>query len=148
MSPRKLDWRAIEPKLTMINRLLDQLTELGEFDEARLGSDWPNALAAERILGLLVDLAVSVNNHVSVARLRESPPDYKKSFEFAARAGLIDDKLARALAPSTSMRNVLIHAYLEIDYAKIALSIPLALEHYREYVRQVAAWLRVNGQQT
>lgn len=140
MSPRRLQWRVVEPKLTMIRRLLDQLAELGEFDEARMRADWPNALAAERILALVVDLAVAVNNHVSVAQLSESPPDFKRSFEFAARAGLIDNELARILAPSTSTRNVLVHAYLEIDHAQVAAAIPLALEFYREYVRQVARW--------
>jgi len=71
MTPRKLDWRTIEPKLALMRRLLNQLAALGEFDGSRMRSDWPTALAVERILlGLLVDFAVSINNRVSVARLR------------------------------------------------------------------------------
>lgn len=141
MTPRKLDWQAIEPKLAMLRRLLRQLAELGPFDESRLTSDWPNALAAERILTLLVDVAVSINSHVSSAVLGESPPDYAKSFAFAARAGMIDADLAATLRPSAGTRNVLVHAYLDIDYAQVADAIPLALVQYREYVRQVASWL-------
>ncbi|MGI8814984.1 MAG: type VII toxin-antitoxin system HepT family RNase toxin [Pseudonocardia sp.] len=122
--------------------LLGDLAGLGEFDEARLETDRVPTLAAERILTLVVDLAVSVNSHVSAVRLKQTPADYKESFKLAARAGVITDELARSLAPSTSTRNVLVHAYLDIDYAEIAIAIPLALEQYREYVRQVATWLR------
>ncbi len=142
MTPKKLDWRAIEPKLAMLRRLLGQLGELGEFDEARLKSDWPNTLAAERILTLMVDLAVAINSHVSAATLGESPPSYAESFTLAARAGMITDELASALRPSAGTRNVLVHAYLEIDYAQVAVALPLARQQYGKYVRQAASWLR------
>lgn len=142
MTPRRLDWRSIRPKLRKIEELLDQLAELGEFDETRLNEDRLPTLAAERILTLVVDLAISINSHVSVARLGRAPDDYAESFVLAARAGVITDALAQTLAPSAGTRNVLIHAYIEVDYAKVAVAIPLALEHYREYVRQTARWLR------
>ncbi|MDQ2709044.1 MAG: DUF86 domain-containing protein [Actinomycetota bacterium] len=126
----------------MLRLLLRRLTELGDFDEARLTSDWLPTLGAERILTLVVDLAVSINSHVSAAVLGESPPDYAESFTLAARAGMITGELAAALSPSVGTRNVLVHAYLDIDYAQVADAIPLAIEQYRDYVRQVATWLR------
>lgn len=36
MTPRRLDWRAVQPKLRKIDELLGQLRRLGEFDEKRL----------------------------------------------------------------------------------------------------------------
>ncbi len=142
MTPRKLDWRAIEPKLVMLRRLLGQLDELGAFDESRLRSDWASTLAVERILTLLVDLAVSINSHVGAATLGEAPSSYAESFTSAARAGMITTELATALRPSVGARNVLVHTYLEIDYAQVADAIPLARQQFAEYVVQVATWLR------
>lgn len=38
------------------------------------------------------------------------------------------------------MRNVLVHAYLDVDHHIVAAAVPLAREQYHEYTRQVAAW--------
>lgn len=58
MSPRRLDWRAVQPKLRKIDELLGRLHQLGEFDEERLQTDHVDTLAVERILTLVVDLEI------------------------------------------------------------------------------------------
>ncbi|MGH3755170.1 MAG: hypothetical protein ACRDRP_21250, partial [Pseudonocardiaceae bacterium] len=52
MTPRRLDWRAVQPKLRKIDELLGRLHQLGEFDEKRLQTGHVDALAVERILTL------------------------------------------------------------------------------------------------
>lgn len=140
MTPRTLDWRSVERKLTRMRRLLDQLVALGPFDRSRLDSDVVPTLAAERILTLLVDLAFATNSHVSVGVLKQAPDSYRESFSLAAEAGLIDRALATALEPSAGMRNALVHAYLDIDYDLVAVALDQAPESYAEYIRQVATW--------
>lgn len=140
MTPRPLDWRSVERKLTRIRRLVDQLIALGPFDRARLDTDTVATLAAERILTLLVDLAFATNGHVTVAVLKQAPDSYRESFLLAAEAGLIDRALARDLAPSAGMRNALVHAYLDVDYDKVALALEVAPDLFAKYVRQVAQW--------
>lgn len=119
---------------------MDQLIALGPFDRARLDTDTVATLAAERILTLLVDLAFATNGHVTVAVLKQAPDSYRESFLLAAEAGLIDRALARDLAPSAGMRNALVHAYLDVDYDKVALALEVAPDLFAEYVRQVAQW--------
>ena len=63
MTPRKLDWRSVRPKLRRIDELLETLREVGEVDAERL-----------------------------------------------------------------------------VDYTKVAGAVPLAIEQYGEYTRQVAGW--------
>ena len=41
---------------------------------------------------------------------------------------------------------MLVHGYLEIDYAQVAAAIPLALRDYGEYVRQAAQWMREHAE--
>lgn len=142
MTPRTLDWRSIRAKLRQIRELLDELRGLGEFDVDRLHTDRTAALAAERIPTRVVDLAFAVNSHVAVAVLGQAPDTYADSFTLAVEAKLIEPELAEQLRPSTGTRNVLVHNYLDIDYAQVAVAIPLAIEHYGEYVRQVARWLQ------
>jgi uncharacterized protein YutE (UPF0331/DUF86 family) len=43
---------------------------------------------------------------------------------------------------SVGMRNVLVHNYLDVDQELVAAAVPLAVEQYGEYVRQVANFLQ------
>ncbi len=142
MTPRKLDRRSVEFKLLRVRELLNQLSALGPIDPARLAAEPITALAVERILTLLVDLAFATNSHVAVAVLGHAPDTYARSFEPAADAGMVDAELAAHLRPSVGMRNVLVHDYLAVDQDLVAGAVPLAVEQYGEYVRQVAAFVR------
>ncbi|HEX5812174.1 MAG TPA: HepT-like ribonuclease domain-containing protein [Pseudonocardia sp.] len=70
-----------------------------------------------------------------------SPPDVRRSFTAVADTGLIDHDLAQRLAPSAGLRDVLVHAYVDLDLARVVAAVPLASEQYAEYVRQVARWM-------
>lgn len=142
MTPRELDWRTIRAKLRRSRELLDQLEDLGPIDRERLVGDPVTALAVERILTLLVDLAFASNSHVAVVRLGRAPDSYAESFVLAARVGMIDEALAADLRPSVGMRNVLVHSYLDVDPQQVSAAVPLALVQYGEYVRQVAAFVQ------
>lgn len=89
MTPRALDWRSVRPKLRKIGELLDTLSGFGTLDGDRLRAEERTALATERILTLVVELAFAVNSHVAVARLQRAPDSYAESFALAAKAGLI-----------------------------------------------------------
>lgn len=141
MTPRKLDNESILSKLSVMRRLLRELTSMGDFDRYRLESHFPDQLVAERVLTAVVDLAAAINTHVAAVELNEAPHDLKASFRLASQAGLIDKKLADQLAPSTGMRNVLIHAYMDLDIDRFIEAIPIAIEQYGRYVEQVARWL-------
>ena len=141
MTPRRLDRGVIIEKLQVMRRLLDKLEGLGPVDAERFGRDFGTQLIVERIVSQLVDLAASINAHVVAVRTGMPPSDVQSSFADAADVGLIDHDLARRLAPSTGLRNVLVHAYVKLDVARLADAAPLAAEQYGEYVRQVARWV-------
>lgn len=115
---------------------------MGPVTAERLRSDITTALAVERVLTLVVELAFGINTHVAVARLGRRPDTYAESFDAAADASVVDRGLAAALVPSAKMRNVLVHAYIDVNHEIIAAAVPLALEQYRSYTRQVAGWFQ------
>ena len=142
MSPRELDGAMLHAKLRVIRELLDDLEPLRDISAERLATDRLTRYAVERILTQLVDVAVSVNSHVSAAFAGRGPADYRESFDLAARAGLISESLARELAPSVGLRNVLTHEYVGVDLAIVAGNIGRAVDGYRRYVEVVARFLR------
>lgn len=121
--------------------LLDDLRSVRGLTADKLSRDRMTRHAVERILIQLVDLAVSVNGHVAAARLGRGPATYRDSFRLAAEAGLLDAQLADQLAPSSGLRNVLTHEYVEVDLQLVAQSVERALSDYPRYIRSAAAFL-------
>lgn len=142
MTPRKVDHRTITAKLRLMRRLLRRLSALGDVTKESLAEDFDTQLIIERIITQLVDLAVTINTHVVAAERGEAPDNYSESFRLAAETGLIGGDLAERLAPSTGLRNILIHAYLDLDMNRFVVAVPMAREEYDRYVQEVAAWLR------
>lgn len=70
------------------------------------------------------------------------PQSMKLSFGAAADVGMLSRQLADRLGDSVGLRNVLIHACVELDLEIPAASVPAARDQYGDYVRQVARWLR------
>jgi len=141
MTPRTPDWRSLRDKLRKQRELLDILTSLGSFDVARLEQDRVATLAAERILTQVVELAFAANSHIVVTTLNRAPDTYADSFLLAAKVGALSAELVQQLVPSTKLRNVLVHEYMDIDLRMVAVAIPMAIEQYGRYIHEVAAWI-------
>lgn len=120
---------------------LDQLAELSGATADQLDAQPLNRAAAERLLQVVVDLAVDINGHVSVAIDHVAPATGRDSFMTAAHAGAIEDSLAERLAPAAGLRNILVHRYTDIRTDLVAGAIPEVLDGFAEYIRQVAAFL-------
>lgn len=138
MTPRGLDVETVVRRLRTMRRLLDQLDRLRDGDP----DDFGRRLQVERILSALVDLAVAVNTHVLVSERHEAPHDMTASFRMVGELGLVERELADALAPSVGMRNVIVHAYLDLDVERMFDAVPTGAEQYGRYVEQVARWLQ------
>lgn len=134
-----MDREAVHSRLRVMDELLDHLDGLRAdgIDVSELAI----RLQIERILSALVDLAVAINAHVVVQAGLAAPPDMTASFDAAATVGLIEAALARELRPSVGLRNIVIHAYADLDLTVLAEAVPLAAAGYRTYVRSAARWL-------
>jgi len=97
--------------------------------------------AAERLIQVIVDLAIDINGHVAVATLGRAPQTGRDSFAAAAEAGALPAALADALAPSAGLRNVLVHRYTDIRIELVADSITIVLDGFAEYVKALARFL-------
>lgn len=127
-------------RLVLIDDLLQTLSTLAD-DPDRLRHDPVSLLAVERILTQLVDLASDVNAHIVITRWRRAPGTSCDSFELLAQADVISTELANELGPRVGLRNVLVHAYTDIDPNLVRRAVPSALDGYRRYVRAVRDWI-------
>ena len=87
MSPSEFDAGVVQARLTLIRGLLDDLRSVGEVTADLLQRDRMLRHGVERVLGQLVELAVSIDGHVGATLLGRAPQDYRSSFELAEAAG-------------------------------------------------------------
>jgi uncharacterized protein YutE (UPF0331/DUF86 family) len=137
-APLDLDGRVLRARLRRIQQLLTTVPALGRIDPPRLVDEPVTALAAERLLTVLVELAFACNRDVAISALGRTPASYPESFDLAAEAGLISVGLAAQLQPSAQLHEVLV---LDADPGQVALAVPRAPALYGEYVAQAGAFV-------
>lgn len=142
MTPSRPDLHVVAERLRLIAETLSELEALRGVNAEQLTREPLTRAAAERLLQVVVDLAVDVNAHLAVSLLGRAPDTGRASFLAAGEAGVIDSDLAARLAASAGLRNVLVHRYVDIDLSLVADAIGEVLDGFPEYVRQVASHLQ------
>ncbi|SFS54882.1 type VII toxin-antitoxin system HepT family RNase toxin [Saccharopolyspora flava] len=141
MTPRRLDVEVLRNKLDAVDRATTTLQSITPLDADKLRSEPVTAAAVERLTCRLVDLAADVNTHIGSVVLGRAPENYRESFDLMEQAGALTGELVEKIKPSVGMRNAIVHEYLRIDYDIVAAAVPLALETYSEYRKQVAGYV-------
>lgn len=136
-----IDIDLMRRKLSRLNMYLEKLKPLSEKSLTEYKEDFYLKSSAERLIQLIVEAATDINNHVVVETKNRPPEDYSVSFIKASEAGLISRDLAERLKGSAGMRNILVHEYMEIDDDVVYNAIPLALQYYKQYIKQVEKFI-------
>jgi uncharacterized protein YutE (UPF0331/DUF86 family) len=136
-----IDFDLVRRKLSRMNMYLDKLRPLAAKNYREYCDDFYLKSSAERLVQLVVECATDINNHVVVETGNRPPEDYSVSFLRAADVGLISRSLADRLKGSAGMRNVLVHEYMEIDDSVVHRALPMTIEGFSEYLKQVEEFL-------
>jgi uncharacterized protein YutE (UPF0331/DUF86 family) len=131
VTPRRLDAATVAARLRLIHDALDDLAQLGDVDADRLRSDRLARRVVERCLAHVVDTAAAVNAHLVGAALGHAPRDLADSFDLAVEAGVLPADLGARLRNSAGMRNVIVHAYQDLDLDRVAAAVPQAQTDFR-----------------
>lgn len=90
--------------------------------------------AIERQIQLIVECATNINIMV-LKQLKQTPSkDYFNSFLDLAENDVISSDFALEIAPSTGLRNILVHEYTKIDDVIVYHSITSVLTYYCKYL--------------
>lgn len=136
-----IDADLVRRKLSRLNMYLERLSPIISKSLNEYLSEFYYKATAERLIQLIVECASDINNHVVVSKGQRPPEDYTSSFIRAAEAGLISRDLAERIKGSGGMRNIIVHEYMDIDDEKVYKTLPIALSDYKEYIKQVDAFL-------
>lgn len=137
MTKTKIEPQYIRDKLAKIRLFYSELEELFKHSPEEIKKDFVKYHALERLLQLIVDEIIDVNNHF-VNRLDLEPPDdFQGTFSVLAKAGILPEDFARKIAPVVGLRNQIVHRYEKIDLEILIQQVQIEREDFRKYVEYV-----------
>lgn len=134
-----MDRKIVAEKIESVRRYLARIEEKSPFNAADLGTNFDLqdivSLNLQRAIQSSADLAA----HLAADSEGHSPNSMAEGFEALRDAGVIDVRLCEALSRAVGLRNILVHEYGRIDWARIHAVIQNNVGDLRELCRIVAA---------
>lgn len=139
MSPIEAD--IIRRKLAVIVENLKLLEPISGMSRHDYLADTYRRKATERLLQELVEAAVDINTHIIASTGHMVPDYYYESFIKLGEIGVLPPDMASQLAPSTGLRNRLVHEYDSLDHGMVLNAVRMAEEQYPGYVRAIEDYI-------
>lgn len=136
-----LDPEIVLVRLRLINKYIRTLEEFNNLSLDAYLEDFRQQLTVERLLQLITQAAIDINDHL-LSRL--NPGSSNTNFEAFIELGkynVISSELAKQIAPSSGLRNRLVHEYDDIEPTQVFRAISFALKQYPLYVEQINSYL-------
>jgi len=127
-----------------LNKLIQYLKELEAAEEYTFADYLDNYFikrTVERLLQLIVETATDINSHIAVDDGKKAANDYYESFILLSELDVFDRKFAYKIAPSTGLRNRIVHEYEEIDDQIVYNSIDDTLKMYKKYIEFIENYI-------
>lgn len=136
-----LDKKLVHKKLEEISTYLGELEPILKLSFKEFFASYRDMRTAERDFQLIVDAAVDINTHVLLSLVLPPPEKNYESFLTLGKAKVLSEKEAHALAPSTGLRNKLVHEYEEINPELLYRSLQHFTPLYRGYGASILEYL-------
>ncbi|RMG05059.1 MAG: DUF86 domain-containing protein [Nitrospirae bacterium] len=136
-----IDRHFIEQKLSNIQNYYDEIEQLFSYTDEEIKNDFIKLRAVERILQLIVDEIIDINNHIIRYQPLKLPPDFQSTFMILAENRIIPEDFAKKIAPVVGLRNRLVHRYEKIDLDLLLHTIRRNREDFKEYSRYILYFL-------
>lgn len=135
----------VRKKLKGIRFDLEKLRALAGDNLRALLCEEDRLTNAERRLERMINRAIDINLHFIRASGALPPNDYTESFRRLGELNIITPELAQDLAPAAGARNILIHAYDDVDMEEFLSSVEDALRLFPHYLARIEHYLDTGG---
>jgi uncharacterized protein YutE (UPF0331/DUF86 family) len=138
---------AVRARLLKVEEVIGHLLTLRELSQAEVEGDFRNGWALERGLQLGAEALFDVGNHVLSAAFGTAATDYEDILRQLGHRGVIDSALAARLRGLGGFRNILVHAYLDLDSEQVYERLRHAPEDFSAFVAALREWLEARSNQ-
>ncbi len=114
-----VDGESVRRRLREIDRRLGLLEGIRVGGRGDFLGDLGLQAQAERHLQLAIQAAIAIALHVVAENSAATPESYGSAFAQLAEIGVVEQDLAAHLRLATGLRNILVHAYLDVDPSRV-----------------------------
>lgn len=136
-----IDKAFLEAKLSYIQTYYQELANVLLYSDEEIMQDFLKLRATERILQLIVDEIIDINNHIIRYSNLSVPDDFQGSFMILSDNKILPEDFAGRMAPVVGVRNRLVHRYEKIDLNILLDAVRKNKEDFKEYVKYIFAFL-------
>jgi uncharacterized protein YutE (UPF0331/DUF86 family) len=131
----------VKRKLKLILDDLDKLKKFKDYTFDEVAKDYYTHKAVERIIEVIINEAIDINQHIIVKKTDQVPVDYKQTFLKLGELEVLPKDFAKDISDSVGLRNILVHQYRELDEKIFYESISECLEQYTQYCDYIQDYL-------
>jgi uncharacterized protein YutE (UPF0331/DUF86 family) len=136
---------SLQARLSKLDEIVQFLREIGVGDLSVLGESLRDMLAAERALQVGAELIFDIGNHILSAQFGAHATDYQNIVNRLAQRKVISDSLCARLQGLGGFRNVLVHAYMELDQDRVLENLAKAPQDFGDFMSEIRDWLGSPG---
>ena len=114
-------------------KLLREIQDRGVSQASELFVQHAMCHAVQNLIGACIDIA----QHLLCAKNAEIPGSYAEALEALGRIGVLEPEFARRFSGAAKLRNVVVHAYADLDIDRIAAAVPALLEDTKTFLKAV-----------
>ncbi|PIS13614.1 MAG: hypothetical protein COT67_00660 [Candidatus Tagabacteria bacterium CG09_land_8_20_14_0_10_41_14] len=139
------DKNLIQEKLKSIALYVKELEPILELSFKDFSKNYRDYRTAERSFQLAVDSAVDINVLFILEKGKQPPENNFQSFVVMAELGILEDSFSKEIAPSTGLRNRLVHEYEKVDLDVFYRSLKKFVPFYFEYIKKIEDYLSLGN---
>lgn len=131
----------VEAKMILIDGYLGEAKELFRLPDKEMLADSGRLHIAERLLQLLVDTIIDINEYFIKELNLLAAEDYHSTFKILADGGILPMDFAQKIAPVVGLRNKIVHRYEEVDKQLFLKSFRENIDDFRAYLNFINKYL-------
>lgn len=129
-------------KLAEIEKYYQELIELLNLTDDEIINQSGRIHIAERLLQLIVDTTLDINQHFIKELNLEEANDFQSTFYILGRSNVLDKDFADKIAPVVGLRNRVVHRYESLNKELFLKSLRENYYDFGEYIKQISNYLK------
>lgn len=129
-------------KMEEINGYLKETEELLMFSDQEILSDSGRLHIAERLLQLVVDAVIDINQHFIRELNLTLSEDFQSTFYTLGENNILPTDFAQKIAPVAGLRNRIVHRYEELNKTLFITSLRKNYEDFKSYLKYINNYLK------
>lgn len=129
-------------KLNKLKGYISELRDLVKLKDKEILEDPYKFHTAERLLQLIVDTMLDINQHFIRELNLKIGEDFQSTFYTLGENNILPNKFAQELAPVVGLRNLIVHRYEELNQDLFITNLKKNFSDFKNYIEFIKKYLK------